>query len=162
MCEHASVMSGGACQRRLPRQHVSPAAVRCACPRAQAAQGYACLHAREFQARSHTTCRARAETASPALSDGKCSAMRAHDTFAHTAFVPSCTCAEVFLTAAPIEERAQSTACHRKQAPFATSSSDLHARSTNASWTASSAPTSRCSNATAASALWLVRPRAPR
>ena len=47
--------------------HLSPAAVRCACPRAQAAQAYACLHAREFQARSHTSCRARAETALPAL-----------------------------------------------------------------------------------------------
>ena len=47
--------------------------------------------------------------------------MRAHQNLAHAAFVPSCACAEVFLTSAPIEERAQSTTCHRKQGAFAIS-----------------------------------------
>ena len=37
------------------------------------------------------------------------SCMRAHQTLAHAAFVPSCACAETFLTALPIDERAQST-----------------------------------------------------
>ena len=43
------------------------------------------------------------------LSVNSSSCMRAHQNLAHAAFVPSCACAETFLTALPIDERAQST-----------------------------------------------------